>query len=97
AWRRAPDGNFAAYPGEGGRAEARHDFAGGLRWGEKARAVNPYNGNVYGVIGDAQIELGRYRLGFATIQHMVDLKPDLSSYARVSYVRALRGDVPGAI
>jgi len=95
--RLQPDGNFAAYTGEGALALARHDFAGGLRWGEKARGVNAYNGNVYGVIGDAQIELGRYPQAFATIQHMVDLKPDLSSYARVSYVRELRGDVAGAI
>jgi tetratricopeptide (TPR) repeat protein len=92
-----PDGNFAAFTGEGALALARHDFAGGLRWGQKARAVNPYNGNVYGVIGDAQIELGHYRQAFGTIQHMVNLKPDLSSYARVSYARELQGDVPGAI
>src|SRR5439155_11721646 len=54
--RLQPDGNFAAYTGEGALALARHDFAGGLPWGEKARGVNAYNGNVYGVIGDAQIE-----------------------------------------
>ncbi|MDP9343119.1 MAG: tetratricopeptide repeat protein [Actinomycetota bacterium] len=95
--RLQPDGNFSAYTGEGALALARHDFAGGLRWGDKARAVNAYNGNVYGVIGDAQIELGRYHRAFATIQHMVNLKPDLSSYARVSYARELQGDVPGAI
>jgi len=92
-----PGENFAASTGQGALALARHDFAGGLRWGNRARAVNPYNGNVYGVIGDAQIELGRYAQAFATIQHMVNLKPDLSSYARVSYARELQGDVPGAI
>ncbi len=92
-----PDENFGAYTGEGALSLARHDFAGGLRWGEKARAVNAYNGNVYGVIGDALVELGRYPQAFATIQHMVNLKPDLASYARVSYARELKGDVPGAI
>ena len=95
--RLQPKDNFAADTGEGALAAARHDFTGALGWGEQAREINPYNGNVYGVIGDAQIELGRYDDAFATFQHMVDIKPDLSSYARASYARELQGDVPGAI
>jgi tetratricopeptide (TPR) repeat protein len=78
-------------------AAARHDFAGALRWGEQAKSINPYNGNVYGVIGDAQVELGRYREAFATFQTMVDTRPGVASYARVSYARELMGDVPGAV
>jgi tetratricopeptide (TPR) repeat protein len=89
--------NFAAMVGMAALAAARHDFAGALRWGEQARAINPYNGNVYGVIGDAQVELGRYRQAFATFQTMVDTRPGVASYARVSYARELMGDVPGAI
>src|SRR5207247_1430810 len=50
-----------------------------------------------GIIGDAQIELGRYPDAVKTLQQMVDLRPDLSSYARVSYIRELLGDVEGAI
>jgi tetratricopeptide (TPR) repeat protein len=92
-----PRGNFDADVGEGALALARHDFAGALAWGERGRAVNPYDDNVYGVIGDAQIELGRYRQAFATIQHMVNLHPELPSYARASYARELQGDVPGAL
>ena len=49
------------------------------------------------MIGDAQVELGRYDDAFATFQTMVDTRPGLSSYARVSYARELQGDVPGAI
>ncbi len=89
--------NFAAMVGMAALAAARHDFAGALRWGEQAKAINPYNGNVYGVIGDAQVELGRYRDAFATFQKMVDTRPGVASYARVSYARELMGDVPGAI
>jgi tetratricopeptide (TPR) repeat protein len=89
--------NFAAMVGMAALAAARHDFAGALRWGEQARAINPYNGNVYGVIGDAQVELGRYQDAFATFQKMVDTLPGVASYARVSYARELMGDVPGAI
>ena len=89
--------NYQALVGMGALALARHDFAAALEWGEKARAVNPYNGNVYGVIGDALLELGRYGRAFETFQRMVDTRPDLSSYARVSYAREIQGDVAGAI
>ncbi len=89
--------NFAAMVGMASLAAARHDFAGALRWGEQAKAINPYNGNVYGVIGDAQVELGHYDDAFATFQQMVDTRPGVASYARVSYARELMGDVPGAI
>jgi tetratricopeptide (TPR) repeat protein len=51
---------------------------------------------VYGVMGDALVELGRYDEAFSTIQTMVDTTPDLSSYARAAYARELQGDVDGA-
>jgi tetratricopeptide (TPR) repeat protein len=92
-----PRGNEEALVGLAALAAARHDFSGALRDGERARALDPYDANVYGVIGDAELELGRYPAAFATFQHMVDLKPTLSSYARVSYARELQGDVPGAL
>ena len=34
---------------------------------------------------------------FDAVQTMVDLRPDSSSYARVSYLRSLHGDTEGAI
>ncbi len=95
--RLQPHGNEEALVGLAALAAARHDFAGALRDGERARALDPYDANVYGVIGDAQLELGRYPAAFATFQKMVDLKPNLSSYARVSYARELKGDVAGAL
>ena len=91
------DQNYAAMVGMASLAAARHDFSGALRWGERAKAIDAYNGNVYGVIGDAQIELGHYGDAFATFQTMVNTLPGLSSYSRVSYARELQGDVPGAI
>jgi tetratricopeptide (TPR) repeat protein len=51
----------------------------------------------YGVIADAEVELGRYGAAGRTLQRWVDLKPELSSYARVSYFRELHGDLPGAL
>ena len=76
---------------------SRHMFAKALEWGVKAKAINPTKSYAYGVMGDAQIELGKYDDAVGTFQQMVDLRPDLSSYSRVSYARELYGDVPGAI
>jgi tetratricopeptide (TPR) repeat protein len=58
--------------------------------------VAPYTANTYGIVGDALVELGRYPQAFTSFQKMVDLKPSLSSYSRVSYARELRGDLRGA-
>ena len=78
-------------------SNARHDFTGGLRFGLRAHAAAPAAAKPLGVIVDSQVELGRYGAAERTLQRMVDLKPNLDSYARVSYFRELHGDVPGAI
>lgn len=94
--RQAPD-DAEALTLMGVLSLGRHQFRAALDWGQRARAANPYSARALGVIGDAQIELGRYPEALATIQQMVDLRPDLGSYARVSHLRELHGDVPGAI
>ena len=91
-----PRGNFPALTGLGALALARHDFSGALALGQRAMALNPYNAAIRGVIGDAYIELGRYPEAFGAFQKMIDLRPNLSSWARVSYARELDGDVAGA-
>jgi tetratricopeptide (TPR) repeat protein len=91
------DGNFGAMTGMAALAAARHDFSGALAWGERAKAVNPYSANVHAVIGDALVELGRYPEAFAEFQRTVDLRPDLTTYARVSYSWELQGNLPNAL
>jgi tetratricopeptide (TPR) repeat protein len=91
-----PDENVDGALGIGALDLARHDFAGALRQGRRAASLDPYDADAYGVIGDALVELGRYRAAFDAIQTMVDTRPDLASYARVAYARELRGDVAGA-
>src|SRR5215207_5354414 len=94
----ASDGDDVdAMVGIGTLALARHEFAAALDWGEQARTLAPYHSAAYGVIGDAQVELGRYDDAVETVQAMVDLRPDLSSYSRVSYLRELMGDREGAL
>ena len=51
----------------------------------------------YGVLGDILIDQGKVREGAAAYQKMVDLRPDLHSYARAAHVRWLTGDLKGAI
>jgi len=89
--------NFDAMNAMGALALARHQFREALQWGERARQLSPDTAYTYGVIGDAQIELGMYNQAIDTIQKMVDLRPDLSSYSRISYARELHGDLAGAI
>lgn len=89
--------SFDATSELGALALARHDFAGGLAFGERARRINPTIARNYGVIADAQIELGHYRAAERTLQRWVNLEPDLTSYARVSYFRELHGDLAGAL
>lgn len=89
--------NYEAMLGMGALASARHDFRGGLAWGRRAKEVNPHNSYARGLIGDALFELGRYPDGMAAYQDMVDLRPDLASYARIAYARELTGDVRGAV
>ena len=83
--------------GVGALALARHDFEGGLRYGLEAHAEAPQVVRPLGVIVDAQIELGRYQAAARTLQRMVNLKPNLASYSRVSYFRELHGDLDGAV
>jgi tetratricopeptide (TPR) repeat protein len=78
-------------------ALARHDFRGALDWGARAHALAPDAADPLGVTFDAQVELGRYREAAATAQAMVDRKPGLGSFARVSYLRELTGDQRGAV
>jgi tetratricopeptide (TPR) repeat protein len=83
--------------GLGSLALTQHQFRRALVLGRLAVRVAPYSANPYGIQGDALLELGRYGEAFRSFQRMVDLKPNLSSYARISYARELLGDIPGAI
>ncbi len=83
--------------GQGQLALARHDFQAALAWGNQARQLNPYRAAALGILVDAYVELGQYEQAATTLQQMVDLRPDLASFTRVSYLRELYGDVPGAI
>ena len=92
-----PDDHVETYVGLGILQASRHRFHDALHWGRQARAAQPFSADARGVIVDALVELGRYEQAGDALQAMIDLKPNLSSYARVSYYRELHGDIAGAI
>jgi tetratricopeptide (TPR) repeat protein len=89
--------DLLATSGLGSLALSRHRFREALALGRRARAISPTTARSYGVIGDALVELGRYRQAFAAFDTMARLRPGLAAYARVSYARELRGDFRGAV
>jgi tetratricopeptide (TPR) repeat protein len=89
--------NVAALVGAGTLAGLRHDFREQLRLGLEDKRVAPALARPYTVIADSQIELGMYRNAAGSIQRLVDIKPGLPAYARVSYYRELTGDPAGAV
>lgn len=91
-----PDGNYAALTGQATLAAAQHDFAKALRLAHASSRINPYSAPNLGVTVDALVELGRYDEAGRVVQRMVDLKPSVPSYTRVSYVFELQGDLRGA-
>ena len=76
---------------------SRHDFRAGLRDALRARALAPTVIAPFGAVVDALVELGRYPQAERALQEMVDRKPNLAAYARVSYFRELHGDLDGAL
>jgi tetratricopeptide (TPR) repeat protein len=77
-------------------ALARHDFRGALRYARRAQRLGPRLARPFSVLVDAEVELGRYEQAARSLQQMIDLRPNLASYARVSYFRELHGDLAGA-
>jgi tetratricopeptide (TPR) repeat protein len=74
-----------------------HRFAEALETARHLQTFRNDDHDVWGQITDALVELGDYPGAVKAAQRMVDLRPDSSSYARVSYLRSLHGDTQGAI
>jgi hypothetical protein len=95
ALRRDPAG-VGSLTGRAMIALARHDFSGALELADRALRHTPRFGPALGARADALTELGRYDEAADAVQTMVDLRPDVTSYSRVSYQRELRGNVEDA-
>ena len=94
--RLRPDDNTGAITGQATLAASRHAFGEALKLTQSVDGKDPYAAGNLGIMVDALVELGRYPEAFTALQRMVDLKPGVASYSRVSYSYELRGDNAGA-
>lgn len=75
---------------------SQHNFNEALATGNKALAVNNLNSGIYGVLVDANVEIGNYDQAVQMCEQMMKIRPDLRSYSRTSYLREIYGDLEGS-
>ena len=90
-------GNFEALTLKALLYMSQHHFADGLTIAEKAQLINRYNALIYGLLVDGNVEMGNYKKAVENSDKMVSIRPDIRSYSRISYLREIHGDYPGAI
>ena len=76
---------------------SEHRFADALKLGQQMQKLRPEDHFVYGVLTDASVELGDYPAAVKAADRMVELRPDATSYARISYLRSLYGHTEPAL
>lgn len=89
--------NDLALTGLAALAASRHRFDEARVLAQRALMLNPYSAAALGILGDANVETGRYRAAFAAFDRMAAIKPTSAAYARVSYARELLGRTDAAI
>ena len=89
--------NFEATTFKSSVKMSQHQFVEARDLAEKARQINPNNAYVYGVLVDANVELGNYEEAVAMSDKMQALKPSLEAYSRASYLREIYGNYPSSI
>ena len=81
---------------QGYLALARHDFGRARNLGTEVVAADPFDADALAVTVDAEVELGLYDDAARHLQQLLDVRPGLAAYSRLSYLRELHGDVGGA-
>ncbi len=76
---------------------SQHHFTEGLEVAKQALPINPNSAFIYGLLCDGYVELGKYTDAVKMCDKMISIRPDNRSYARVSYLREIHGDLQGAI
>jgi tetratricopeptide (TPR) repeat protein len=74
-----------------------HDFAGATSEALHAIQFDARDSYAYGVLGDAQLETGKYEQAAATYAQMAAIKNDLYSYSRRSGLETIMGENDAAI
>lgn len=94
---RVDPGDYDASRMQGVVLLSLHRFEEAIAAGLRAQTLRPDDPWNYGVVGDGQLELGRYDEAFASFQRMMDLRPNAASYARASYALELQGHLDEAL
>ncbi|MGH9048136.1 MAG: tetratricopeptide repeat protein [Acidimicrobiia bacterium] len=81
---------------QGYLALARHDFGRAHDLGIAAVTADPFHADALAVTVDAEVELGLYDDATRHLQQLLDVRPGLAAYSRLSYLRELHGDLGGA-
>jgi len=74
-----------------------HQFKEALAVAEEGKKLNAYDAGIYGALVDANVEMGNYGEAVKDCDQMLNIRPDLRSYSRASYLRQIYGDNKGAI
>ena len=96
ALKKEPE-NYEALIGKATVLLSQHHFTETMPIAELARKINPYSATVYGLLTDVYVETGKYDLAIQMADKMAATRPDMRSYSRISYLREIFGDYPGAI
>lgn len=88
--------NFEALCSKATVLLSQHHFKEAYDVGMKAQQLNPHASFVYGILTDANVELGNYEEAVKMADSMCAIRPDLRSYSRISYLREIYGDYAGA-
>ncbi len=75
---------------------SQHHFADALTAATEFSKLYPDAAFGYGLLTDANLELGNYAAAIAACDKMNGLRPDLRSYSRAAYLREIHGDYVGA-
>ena len=74
-----------------------HRFEEAAALARQILAAHPKDPMALGTLSDAVLELGDVEAATRSVQAMLDIKPNLPSYSRASWLRWLSGDVEGAL
>jgi tetratricopeptide (TPR) repeat protein len=89
--------NISALNGMAWVAGCRHEFEQSIEWAKKSIALDPKNQSAYGLLGDANVEMGDYEAAYKHYQKMLDVRPDLSSYSRGAHLLFVSGNMRKAV
>ncbi len=76
---------------------SRHEFAAAAAEATRAIELDTADGAAYGILGDSQLEVGRYAEAAQTYRRMAALGTDLYALSRLAGLKSVTGDPEAAI